>query len=184
MALNLGRRRGLVEAMRLAAFLLSVALAGCGPPASVNNADSPQQGTASGDAPPAPVQAVQTADLTGLYESGPAERRNQMCVIDRGTGNSRFGLVVWGTGDHSCSGAGVAVRQGDVLLLTMAGDEPCRIEARIENGRVTFPAGVPAGCSYYCGAGARLAGVTLEKTGGTAEDAMRALDLAGGRLCA
>ena len=174
--------------MAKARFLLPLLLAGCGTQDGLgDNRAAPSAapaGQSAADEPPVPVQAVQTASLTGLYESGPAERRNQMCVIDRGTGNSRFGLVVWGAGDHSCSGAGAAERRGGTLVLTMAGDEPCRIEASIAEGRIAFPAAVPAGCSFYCGANARLGGVGFVKTGGSAEDAMRAQDLAGGRLCA
>ena len=134
--------------------------------------------------PTAPVQAVQTSSLTGLYESGPEGRRNQMCVIDRGTGDARFGIVLWGAGNESCSGNGTAVRQGGTLRLTMTGDETCTIDARIDGTRVAFPPALPAGCAYYCSRGARFAGATFDKTGGSAEDAMRAQDLVGDRLCA
>ena len=86
---------------------------------------------AGADAPATNVvaDAVQTAGLTGLYEgqrgNGPAD---QLCIIDRGSGEARFGLVVWGANDHSCSGTGVAVQAGDRLRLNMAGDEACAIE--------------------------------------------------------
>ena len=172
--------------MRALSLLLLPLVAACGAQDGLGNTAAPAGAAANGAAPtdvPAPVQAVQTASLTGLYESGPAARRSQMCIIDRGTGNARFGLVLWGAGDHSCSGDGTAVRSGDRLRLTMSGDQACVIEARIEGGQVTLPPTAPASCAYYCGQGARLAAVTFEKTGGTAEDAMRAQDLVGDRLC-
>jgi hypothetical protein len=150
-------------------------LAGCGTGESGDNATGAQDARKS---------AVQTAELTGLYEGGPAQLRNQLCVIDRGTGNARFGLVVWGENQHSCSGSGTVVREGSTLRLQMAGDEECRIEGTIDNGNVTLPQQIPEGCNYYCGARARMAEVTFEKTGGTAEDAMRAADLVGEPLCA
>ena len=163
-------------------------LADCVPQETLDKAAAPggsaAAGGAAGNAATVPLAAVQTANLTGLYEGGAEARRNQMCVIDRGSGDARFGLVVWGAGENGCSGSGAAVRQGDALRLTMSGDEACTIQARIEGTRVTFPAQLPPGCSYYCGRGAALAGVTLNKTGGTAEDAMRAVDLVGDRLCA
>lgn len=141
-------------------------------------------GEGESEAPDAREAAVQTAELTGLYEGeGEGERRDRMCVIDRGTGIARFGIVTWAAGDANCSGAGEAVREGEALRLTMAGDEECMIEARIENGNVTLPAAIPEGCAYYCGPGATLAGKRFEKTGGTAEDAMRATDLVGDPLC-
>jgi hypothetical protein len=139
-------------------------------------------GSAPGD--PAPAAApVQTATLTGLYESGAAPRRSQMCAIER-AGRTRFALVVWSGTGESCSGSGTAVRNGTALRLAMEGDEPCTIEARIEGTRVTFPAALPAGCNYYCSRGGRLAGATFDKTGGAEADALRAEDLAGDRLCA
>jgi hypothetical protein len=155
-------------------LLLPILLAACGTgePGNVTGAEGAQK------------QAVQTAELTGLYEGSPGERRDQLCVIDRATGNSRFGLVTWAEDGRNCSGVGHAVREGGTLRLTMAGDEECAIEAAIDGGTVTLPQQIPEGCAYYCGPGASLSGVRLEKTGGTAEDAMRATDLVGDPLCA
>lgn len=172
------------------ALLLTLLAAACQPQdAMTNNGVRAPAAAAPGEtaaAPAAmPAQAVQTATLTGLYESvGAAGARSQMCMIDRGTGDTRFAIVLRGPGSEGCSGDGSAVRQGAVLRLTMAGDEACAIEARIEGGRIAFPPATPAGCAYYCSRGARLAGASFDKTGGTAEDAMRAEDLVGDRLCA
>ena len=175
--------------MRKTVALLPLLLCACGTQDSLGNNGAGSTPTATGNsAAPAetavPAQAVQTVSLTGVYESGAAGRRSQMCVIDRGTGDSRFGLVVRGAGAEGCSGAGSAVRQGNVLRLTMSGDERCAIDARIDGTRVTFPASLPAVCAYYFGRGASFAVGALDKTGGTAEEAMRAEDLAGDRLCA
>jgi hypothetical protein len=171
-------------------LVLTLLLCACGAQDGMSNngANSTGAAAAAAEQPEpdgdAPAQAVQTATLVGLYESGAAGRRNQMCVIDRATGDARFGLVLWGAADEGCSGTGSAVRRGDVLRLTMSGDEACAIDARIEGTRVAFPASLPPGCAYYCGRGASFAGATFDKTGGTAADAMRAEDLAGDRLCA
>jgi hypothetical protein len=156
------------------ALILPLVLAGCGTgePGNQVGAEGAQK------------QAVQTAELTGLYEGGSGSRRDRMCIVDRATGDSRFGIVTWGEDDRNCSGIGQAVREGGTLRLTMAGDEQCAIEAAIAEGTVTLPDTIPAGCAYYCGPGASLAGVAFEKTGGTAEDAMRATDLVGDPLCA
>jgi hypothetical protein len=126
--------------------------------------------------------AVQTATLTGRYEGGTGAERSQLCIIDRGTGNSRFGLVLR-TGAGTCSGAGRALRQDRRLTLDMAGDQACRIDATIDGRRVAFPAGDPAGCAYYCAPGAALTNATFDKVGGSAEDAMQARDLVGDPLC-
>jgi hypothetical protein len=140
---------------------------------------TPAAGSGGTHTPAAPPQ---TATLTGLYESGTAPRRNQMCAVEAG-GRARFGLVVASAPNESCSGNGIATRSGNALRLTMQGDEACTIEARLEGTRVAFPPNVPAGCSYYCSRGGRLAGAAFDKTGGTDADAARAQDLIGDPLC-
>ena len=121
-----------------------------------------------------------SAALAGLYEGGTVPQRDQLCIVERGGNASQFGLIVWGANDHSCMGAGEAVRQGERLLLKMAGDSACEIEARIVDGAVALPANVPEGCAYYCGARAQFAARTLTRTG---DDALKARDLVGDPLC-
>ncbi|MBA3677150.1 MAG: hypothetical protein H0W74_07065 [Sphingosinicella sp.] len=147
-------------------------VAGCG---AGGDAGDKADNTAAG--------AVQAAGLTGLYEGGATTRPNQMCVIDKGKGEAAFGLVVWGANLHSCSGAGSVKQEGDKLRLTMAGDQSCTLEARIEGGVVTLPASVPEGCAYYCGAQAKLGGASLSRKEATVEGAMKAKDLVGEPLC-
>ncbi|HEX8216508.1 MAG TPA: hypothetical protein VF577_03495 [Allosphingosinicella sp.] len=172
--------------MRRSLSFLPLLLCACGAQDSMSNNGANSTGapatTPEGGASPA-TAPVQTATLTGRYESGPAERRNQMCVIE-GDGRARFGLVVQGSGSEGCSGSGTAARQGQTLRLTMTGDEACTIDVRIDGTRVAFPASLPAGCAYYCSRGASFAGAAFDKTGGSAEDALRAQDLVGDRLCA
>ncbi len=120
--------------------------------------------------------------LTGLYEGGDSQRPNPMCVIEGGN-EARFGLVVWGSNLHSCSGAGTLTRDGATLRLAMAGDETCTIEAAISGKTVTLPASIPDGCAYYCGARASLAGASFTQQGNSREDAGKAKDLVGDQLC-
>ena len=166
----------------LIALALAFALAGCG------GSDSDGGNAANGATPDeeahgAVKKAVATAGLTGLYEGGAGPQKSQLCIVDKGTGNATFGINVWGANMHSCSGSGGVVRAGERLTLTMAGDSTCRIDATIRDGIVTLPESLPEGCGYYCGARARFAGASFTRTGGTAEDAMRAQDLAGDSLC-
>lgn len=121
--------------------------------------------------------------LTGLYEGGEGERRDQMCIVPgEGTGE-RFGLVVWGTDMNSCSGTGIATRAGGTLRLAMAGDEACVIEAAIDGDAITLPSRLPSGCAYYCGANASMTGARLVQTGRTVADAGKATDLVGEPMC-
>ncbi|HEY5722598.1 MAG TPA: hypothetical protein VIT45_09780 [Allosphingosinicella sp.] len=156
-------------------FLALVLLAGCG-------SQDKGAGNETG-APESKAVFPASAGLTGLYQGGSAARPDHLCMIDEGKGPIRFGLVVWGANDHSCLGAGEAVREGDRLRLTMAGDSTCRIEARIEGDTILLPAQVPEGCAYYCGARARFAERSLTRKGADTAAARKATDLAGDPLC-
>jgi hypothetical protein len=169
------------------AFLLTLSACG-GSDDAGNQAAAPggdnRAAPAKAAAGPGPAKsAVQTAGLTGLYEGGTGPQRSQMCIVDKGTGNAQFGINLWGGNMHSCSGAGSAVRAGNRLTLTMAGDQSCTLNATISGNTVTLPTDVAQGCAYYCGARARFSGQTLERTGTTVADAVKATDLAGDPLC-
>lgn len=158
-------------------------LPGCSDEESAN-----RQAPANGAAPaePAPRSAAGAAPalatLVGLYEGGDSARPHRMCVVEA-AGETRFGLVVWGANDHSCSGAGTVAREGGTLRLAMTGDSACTIPATISGRTVTLPSRLPAGCSYYCGARASMTGVSLTQTGTTRADAGKAQDLVGEPLC-
>ena len=126
--------------MRKLPILAFFLAAGCG-----QQGGEPDNGAATAPGPAAQRGPVQTATLTGLYETG-GTPPSQLCITERGRA-ARFGLVIRRNGRPGCSGAGDAVRSGATLRLTMNGDSPCAIEARIEGGRVTFPASLPASCS-------------------------------------
>lgn len=176
--------------MRHLPMILALALlAGCGGAEGNESGNASSAGQSSGGAAASgggasvPKSAVETAGLTGLYEGGTGPRKSQLCVIDKGTGDARFGINVWGENMHSCAGAGSAVRSGERLTLTMAGDSSCKIEAVMRGGVVTMPATLPEGCGYYCGKQARFSGTVLTRVGTTAADAMKARDVADDPLC-
>lgn len=158
-------------------LLILIGLAGC------RGGDAEGGNGAAGTSGQATDGAVQTSTLTGLYESGTGPRRNQMCMVEREGRPATFGFVVWGPGETSCSGSGPATREGDRLTLRLDGDESCALAAQTDGRRVTLPARIPEACSYYCGEGARMAGATFDKVGGSQADAMRAEDLVGDPLC-
>jgi len=129
------------------------------------------------------AQGGRITSLTGLYEGGQTEPRNQLCLVENSATDTRFGLVVWGAAQHSCSGSGSAERSGDRLRLTMTGDETCAIDARIEGNRVVLPDAVPDGCAYYCGARATMTGARFTQAGTGRDEAIKAKDLVGDPLC-
>ncbi len=149
---------------RATVLLLLIALAGCG-----GGEDDAKDDAAS--------------VLAGLYEGGEGPRRNQMCLIER-DGATRFGLIAWAdSGNNSCTGKGRATRDGERLTLAMQGDEACVIEARIEGDAITLPPSLPEGCDYYCGPGVEMTGARFDRSGDSAENARRAVDLTGDPLC-
>ena len=165
-------------------LLLLALVTGCGGDVSGGNDQSgngaaPATQTEAGAAPSA---ASSPNTLTGLYESGSGDQKNQLCMVEKGSA-TQFGLIAWGADMHSCAGAGTAVRTDDRLTLTMTGDSSCTIQARFEDGKIILPGTLPEGCAYYCGARASMANVDFSRTGTTAADAAKAKDLAGDPLC-
>ncbi|HEU0134806.1 MAG TPA: hypothetical protein VFR28_08280 [Allosphingosinicella sp.] len=164
-------------------LLILLFLAACGrrdePSDKAAAADSRAAGGSAAD--PAPASAA-SPRLTGLFEGGAGPQKNQLCIVEKGR-ETRFGLLVWGANLHSCSGAGVATREGERLRLRMTGDETCTIEAAMEGGSVTLPATLPTGCAYYCGARASLARARFDRIGSTEAEAKKATDIAGDPLC-
>lgn len=162
-------------------FLLSLLLVGCTPDPESEPGAKPSSSTAARQ-PGKPEAPGRIATLTGLYE-GETDPPHQMCVVGGKGGESRFGLVTWGQELNSCSGSGTISREGGTVRLTMTGESACVIEASISGKTIRFPATVPQGCAYYCGARATLAGVALTQKGTGKADAMRAKDLIGEPLC-
>lgn len=161
--------------------------------ASCSGSDEPEQKVGGNSAAPAVQPEGQSqrteapealATLTGLYEGGDGKPRHQMCVVKGQGGEQRFGLIVWGGNQHSCSGSGTVSRTGDRLRLAMAGDSACTIEASISGKTVKLPKALPQGCAYYCGERATLGGAELTQQDSTERAAMRAQDLVGEPLCA
>ena len=159
-------------------LIVLLLLAGC-----KQSQEGGEAGNQLGAAGQASGARAKLTGLVGLYESGSGQQKNQMCIVEGKEGEARFGLVVWGAQMHSCSGSGTADKNGDRLVLKMAGDEACTVEATITGKTVTLPQAVPDGCSYYCGARARLGGASFTQSGTTEEAARQAKDLVGDPLC-
>lgn len=161
-------------------LLALLLLAGC------REAEQKQAGgeAADGNMSAKAVSGGPIATLTGLYEGGQGSApRNQLCMVENSDTDTRFGLVVWGGGQHSCSGSGSVERSGDRLQLKMTGDEACTINARIAGNEVVLPEAIPEGCAYYCGARATMNGARFAQVGTGREEAAKAKDLVGDSIC-
>jgi hypothetical protein len=165
-------------------LILLLLAAGCGTQVAPAGNQAQSAGKSAQEPPStqAPAPPSSPAELTGLYEGARTAQTDQLCMIG-GRDQARFGAVVWGSAMHSCLGAGQAVRQGDRLTFTMSGDSACQIVATVSGDRISFPASVPEGCAYYCGARAGFAGASFTRKGSTEVDALKATDLVGDPLC-
>lgn len=161
--------------------VLLLALAACSPSADSGGNGSTTAGNAASTAP-TPASAGSSEPLTGLYESGGDIPKDQMCIVEEGK-SARFGLVVWGGGQHSCSGTGTVTRDGGKLRLAMAGDEACAIDATIADGTIVLPDSIPQSCAYYCGARASLGGASFARVASGEAASRKATDLVGEPLC-
>jgi hypothetical protein len=168
-------------------FVILALVAGCGASDhGANNQVAAKAGQggvarATASAPAAPA-VPDPSGLAGLWEGGAAARPNQLCLAPKGD-SVQFGITIWGAGQASCSGAGLAHRDGDRITLTMTGDSACVIDARLAGGRIVLPADLPQGCAYYCAKQARFSGAAFAQKGAGAAAAASAKDLAGDPLC-
>ena len=158
-----------------------VILSGCSQGEEQANQAGADKGGAGAASKPAKPGEIRT--LMGLYEGGEVQPKNQLCMVENEGEQPRFGMVVWGADQHSCSGSGTVVRTGDRLQLKMAGDEACTIDATIKGASIQLSGTLPEGCAYYCGAKARLTAVRFDKIEDGREAAAKATDLVGDPLC-
>src|SRR4051812_35594518 len=163
-------------------LIILALVAGCGVSGNSQSGSNAAAGAASSPTEAPAEEAVVQGALTGLWQSGGGTRPNQMCILDR-KGKAQFGITLWGPNLRACSGAGTATRSGDHVRLAMGGDSPCTLDATLKDGTLTLSADVPAGCAYYCGAGASFASATLRQLGSSRADALKAKDVAGEALC-
>jgi len=165
--------------MARAALFLFLLLAGCSPK-SEDNRQPQARRTYFPDFHFS--RQARLASIEGLFEGGSGAGADQLCIIDR-RGHPQFGLVIRGSGNRSCSGAGSARRRGEKVQLTMTGDSPCTLDGRISGKTITLEDQPPSGCTYYCGGGASFAGVALSQSSAGEKAAMKAKDLVGEPLC-
>ena len=115
--------------------------------------------------------------LTGLYRN---ETGDRLCLVEHEEDRGTLGFVTAGDPPAACSGAGAALRDGQTLRISLTGDEECGFEAKLIDGRLTFPQSLPQSCAYYCSPTASFAGRSMTKAG---DDASEARDLVGDPLC-
>ncbi|GAC1573414.1 MAG: hypothetical protein NVS3B5_02980 [Sphingomicrobium sp.] len=104
--------------------------------------------------------------------------RDRLCIAGAGEA-LRAGLIAYAAdGAANCSLAGKLEQAATEWTLIPKGDSNCRIGLSLAGNKLAI-ANVRAGCSYYCGPGASLAGKVFTRD----PKASPAVDLAGDPLC-
>lgn len=175
----------------LAAALL---LAGCGREAPRETAGAGVGGGAGARLEAAATAAGLVADvrkqaLTGAW----ALDTDHACVVpmpdaggDAGAGakgdarQSRMGVLVdYGDG-QGCAASGTVRRDGERLDVRLGA---CRIEARLDAGRIVFPAELPETCQALCTGRASLEAFTVDQVSGSQSEAATLRTPSGRPLC-
>lgn len=162
--------------MRSAALATCLILVACGPPVSSSAVENAGVALERAAVARGLVADPAKVDPIGLYTSD----SDSLCVVPAGGGYRVGASIDYGEG-QGCSAAGTA--SGHATLAIRFGDA-CRLTARIEGDRVSFPATVPAGCDRFCTGRASLAALTADRVSGSAAEAESAVTPAGGALCA
>lgn len=117
------------------------------------------------------------ASIVGAW----ARDSDRMCVAPGEDGRERIGVVIdYGEG-NGCVGSGTVRRSGDRLTVDLGA---CRIDARFDGERITFPAEVDPACARACRGNASLAALTVERVSGSAAEAATLRAPSGRLLCA
>ena len=157
--------------MRVAWLLL--VLAGCGE----ERRAVPQ----AGDRLEAAAQAAGlVADPGGPLVGAWGRETDRVCVAPGESGATRIGaLVDYGEG-QGCAASGTLTRSGEKVSVRFG---ECRIDARFDGERLTFPPELPSACDRLCTGRASLAALSVERLGASASEAatLRAPD--GTLLC-
>lgn len=117
------------------------------------------------------------APLVGSWAQGD----DRLCVVPGEGGRERVGVLLdYGEG-NGCVATGTVRRAGERLDVALGA---CRLDARFDGERVTFPAEVDPACDRLCRGNASLAALSVEQVGASAAEAATLRAPSGKLLCA
>ncbi|WP_375403274.1 hypothetical protein [uncultured Sphingomonas sp.] len=117
------------------------------------------------------------ASIVGAW----ARDNDRVCVVPSGSGRERIGVAIDYGESNGCVAAGTVRRSGDQLAIDLG---RCRIDARFDGERISFPAEVDEDCGKVCLGNASLAALTVERVSGSATEAATFRAPSGRLLCA
>lgn len=109
-----------------------------------------------------------------------ARDTDRICVVPGNGGRERLGVLLdYGEG-NGCVATGTVRRSGDRLAVDLGG---CRIDARFDGERITFPAEVDPACDRLCRGNVTLASLSVEQVSASAAEAATLRAPSGRLLC-
>lgn len=159
------------------ALALSLLLTGCG------QADQPEAGVSAGaKLEAAAVEAGLISDPERASVNGYwARETDRMCIVPGEGGRERLGVLIdYGEGS-GCVGSGSVRRSGRRLDVELGG---CRIDARFDGERISFPAEIEQDCERLCRGNATLAALSVARVSESSAEAATLRTPSGRMLCA
>lgn len=157
--------------------VLAVLLAGCGQGDRAASATSPGAALEAAAIEAGLVADPDRASLIGSW----ARESDRVCIVPGDGGRERVGILLdYGAG-NGCVASGAIQRASGRLDVTLPN---CRIEARFDGERITFPATVESGCARYCSGNATMAAITVELVSPALSEAATLRAPSGRLLCA
>lgn len=106
---------------------------------------------------------------------------DRVCVVPGASGAERVGVLLdYGEG-NGCVGSGTVRRSGETLAIDLGA---CRVNARFDGERITFPAQLDPACDGLCRGNATLAALSIEQVSASAAEAATLRAPSGRLLCA
>ncbi len=162
--------------MKLGVFAIALIIGGCGDDASPEPPPGDGGRLESAAVRAGLVTDPASAPVIGSYASD----GDRICVLPGEGGRLRVGVVAdYGEGQR-CFGRGEATRSGGSLEVALGA---CRLTARVDGERITFPAALPDECDALCTGRATLAAVDVERLSGSVSEAAAMRDVRGRPVC-
>ncbi|MFV0623105.1 hypothetical protein ACBY01_03710 [Sphingomonas sp. ac-8] len=160
--------------MRRAALALALVLAGCSGSEDTPNVVAPDLESVAIER--GVVRDPDSREVAGLY----ARDGDRLCLVPAGE-RLRIGAFLLDEGRLACSASGTAERTRDGLRIDFG--EGCRLEARVDDGAIAFPAKLPPECARRCAPRVSFAGLRVERLSDAVSEAGALRDPRGRALC-
>ncbi|PAX08482.1 hypothetical protein [Sphingomonas lenta] len=157
--------------------LAALLLAGCGEDRATTNTASAGAKLEAAAIEAGLVPDPERATLIGSW----AADSDRVCVAPGEGGRDRIGVLLdYGEG-NGCVAAGGVRRAGDRLDVDFG---RCRVQARFDGERISFPASVPQDCERLCRGNATLSALSVARVSDSAAEAATLRTPSGRLLCA